>query len=207
MSEETIQYGSVVTDKGAEKLALAAQAGEKIDIKYFVVGDGNGESTLPDPSQTSLKNECYRNEIKSYEVSPNDDKQLLVQCRIPNDAGNFVMREWGLIDTDGDLIALANVSDISIVPYQTGQILNLNLRVYVQFDNAQIGAVNIVVKPTDEELFKQDLLNEVNSKLEHMKMWEADQADIERVFDFGWDPPEVGEYVEATEDDIRGLFN
>lgn len=203
MPEDELKYSSLVTDVGAKKLALAANAGEKIDIKYFLLGDGNGEYYQPEPSQTELKNLCYQGEISSYSISPNDDKQLLIKCQVPSDSGHFIIREWGLMDSDGDLIAIANISDIEIVPFKTGEILNFRVSVYVQFDNSQIDGVNIVVKPTSEEILKEEILAEVNSAI---RIYEADQTDIETLLDYKFDSPDLEKYEEATEEDIRSLF-
>lgn len=205
MPDETL-YGSLVTDVGTKKLAEAAKYGRKLDLVKFQVGDGNGEYYLPTKDQLELKNKVYESEIDSYQISPHDEKLILVKCQVPSSAGPFTIREWGLVDADGDLIAVSNVSDITVVPYQTGEIINLRIEIYIQFDNQEIGGVNIVVNPTTEELLKQDILEEIEYKLEHVKMWEADEEDIASIFDFAWVPPD-GDYEEATEEDIKSLFN
>lgn len=161
MADDLI-YGSLVTDIGAEKLANIAKNGGKLDITKFQVGDGNGEYYMPTTEQTELKNVVYEGEITGYDISVDDEKLLLIRCEIPSDAGPFFIREWGLVDADNALIAVSNISEISVVPYQTGEIINLRLEIYVQFNNEEIGGVNIVVKPTTEEFLKEDILERVD---------------------------------------------
>ena len=164
MPEELI-VGSLVTDIGSAKLARAAQEGKKVDLKYFVLGDADGENYQPEPEQTELKNLCWQGEINSFEISPDDDKQLIIKGRVPSDVGHFFMREIGVKDSEGDLIAVANTSEVELVPSSTGEILSMDITFYIQFKTSQIDAVNIVVKPSDQEDLKEEILQEVQSMI------------------------------------------
>lgn len=207
MPNEEIIYGSIVTDIGAAKIAKAANKGEKVDLKYLAAGDGNGEAYEPSTDQTELKNLCWQGDITSYEVSPDDDKQLIIKGQISSETGFFTMRELGLLDSDGDLIAITNTGNIDIIPYSSGEILKLDITFYIQFKSAQIGSVNIVVRPTAEDELREEFRNEIESL--KSSFYEADKADIENVFNMsgsgsGGYPLE---WEEVSETDIDALFN
>lgn len=161
-----MQYFSLVTDKGSEKLVQAVHDGKKVNITKFAIGDGNGQAVTPSAEQEALVHEFYKSEIDSYEVSSDDPKQLIIKCVVPGEVGYYVMREWGLFDEDDTLIAVANTADTTLVPAQSGEIFNLDLRAYIQFDNLEFGAVNIVVKSAGEEILKQEILEIVDNKIE-----------------------------------------
>lgn len=218
--EDELLIGSRVTEIGSQKLVKAASSSEKVDIKYIVIGDANGEAYIPDASMTELKNECWQGTISSYEISPNDPKQLVIKAVVPSEVGHFVMREIGIKDADGDLIALSNTGELELIPYKFGQILNLNITFIVQFKSSEIGAVNIVVEPTDQEVLKEEILKEVNqtieSKLENVEvtLYVLEENEVKEIVGTVWDDPyededpncDCDEIEEATDADIDGLF-
>lgn len=192
MPQEQLVVGSVITDKGSSKLAQAANKGKKIDLKYLVIGDGNGESYIPTKDQTALKNLCWQGEITSYEISPNDDKQIIIKGLVPSDVGHFFMREIGVIDSEGDLIAVSNTSDVEFIPYTSGEILNMDITFYIQFRSAEIGGVNIVVHPTDQEKLKQEILNEVELMISQIDFEAITNEEIDEITET---PLEIGMVV------------
>lgn len=209
---ENVIVGSIVTDKGSEKLVKAAKEGKKLDIKYIVIGDGNGEFYIPTSDQTELKNLCWQGEITSYSVSPDDSKQLVIRGIVPSDVGHFFMREIGVIDSDGDLIAVSNTGAVEFVPYTSGEILNMDITFYIQFKTAEIGAVNIVVHPTDQDIFREEILATVENMVDNVKidMQEIEDTRIDEIFETtgGSSPGGYPEdWEEATEDDIDSLFD
>ncbi|MFP7610154.1 phage tail protein [Serratia quinivorans] len=105
------KYFSIITHRGAEKIANAAAVGEKVSIIMMAVGDGMGALPQPNPEQTQLLNECYRAEINSLNISNADKRVIAVDMVIPAHIGGWWMREIGLFDTDGDLIAVANMPE------------------------------------------------------------------------------------------------
>lgn len=207
MPEELV-VGSIVTNKGASKLVQAAKEGKKIDLKYLVIGDGDGDYYEPTPDQTELKNLCWQGEITEYEISEDDDSQLIIKGLVPSDVGHFFMREMGVVDSEGDLIAVTNTSAVEFIPYTSGEILSMDITFYVQFRSAEIGAVNIVVKPTDQQRFKEEILSEVEDRI---NIFECDESDIQSLVGEVYPPYEEGdgcdcEFEEASDEDVRGLF-
>lgn len=197
LQNTNIIIGSKVTDKGIAKLAAAAQSGEKVDLKYLVAGDGGGEEYEPTTDQTDLKNRCWQGEITSYEISPDDEKQLIVKGTISSEVGGFTMREIGVLDSEGDLIAVTRTSNIDLIPYSSGQILRFSIVLYIQFTNDTIDAVQIIVRPTEEEELRQ----EFNSQILEL------QTLIEEVKNNGFTPLTTEEIDEITGEPLENYLN
>ncbi|MDX6042591.1 phage tail-collar fiber domain-containing protein [Scandinavium lactucae] len=106
------KYYSILTNKGKELEAQSSATGKPVIIKDFVVGDGNGQAVRPDPAQTKLVCEVYRNAISALQVSPDQENQFIAQLVLPVDVGGFVVREVGLLTDAGELYSVANCAAI-----------------------------------------------------------------------------------------------
>lgn len=104
----TTKYFAILTNQGAARLANATMLGTKLNITQMAVGDGNGTLPTPDPAQTKLINQTRIAPINSLSVDANDAGQIIVEQIIPENEGGFFIREIGLYDDDGILIAVAN---------------------------------------------------------------------------------------------------
>lgn len=103
-----LKYFALLTNIGAAKLSNMAALGEKLDITSLAVGDGGGASPTPHQAQTKLINEVRRAQLNSLSVDKDNDSQIIAEQIIPESAGGWWIREIGLFDADGDLIAIAN---------------------------------------------------------------------------------------------------
>jgi len=99
-------YFTLLTDTGRFKIASATANNATVSITHFAVGDGNGQSVNPIPSQTALVNEVWRTQVESVEIDPNNPAAVIIKAIIPHDAGGWWMREIGIFDHDNDLIAV-----------------------------------------------------------------------------------------------------
>ncbi|ELV1750285.1 phage tail protein [Escherichia coli] len=104
----TVKYFSVLTDKGAARLARAVASGSKISITTMKLGDGGGSLPEPAASMENLVNTVYSAPLNQLSVSASDASQLVAEMIIPEDKGGFWIREIGLFDSDGVMIAVAN---------------------------------------------------------------------------------------------------
>ena len=104
----TTKYFAILTNQGAARLANATMLGTKLNITQMAVGDGNGTLPTPDPAQTKLINQTRIAPINSLSVDANDAGQIIAEQIIPENEGGFFIREIGLYDDDGILIAFAN---------------------------------------------------------------------------------------------------
>lgn len=105
------KYYAVLTNVGAAKLANATALGTQVEITQMAVGDGNGVLPTPNPAQTALVHELRRKPLNSLSIDPNNANQIIAEQVIPEDEGGWWIREIGLFDKDGDMIAVANCAE------------------------------------------------------------------------------------------------
>lgn len=105
------KYYAVLTNVGAAKLANATALGAQVEITQMAVGDGNGALPTPNPAQTALIHELRRAPLNSLSIDPNNANQIIAEQVIPEDVGGWWIREIGLFDKDGDMIAVANCAE------------------------------------------------------------------------------------------------
>ncbi|WP_240355306.1 phage tail protein, partial [Pectobacterium brasiliense] len=102
------KYLALLTNIGAAKLANATALGSSLNITRMAVGDGGGTLPTPNPAQTMLINEQRRAALNSLSVDPKNPSQIIAEQVIPENEGGWWVREVGLFDDDGNLIAVAN---------------------------------------------------------------------------------------------------
>lgn len=105
------KYYTVLTNVGAAKLANATALGAQVEITQMAVGDGNGVLPTPNQAQTALIHELRRAPLNSLSIDPNNANQIIAEQVIPEDVGGWWIREIGLFDKDGDMIAVANCAE------------------------------------------------------------------------------------------------
>lgn len=104
----TQKYYAILTNQGAARLANAAALGTKLNLTQMGVGDANGVLPTPDPEQTKLINQWRIAPLNQINVDPKNPGQIIAEQMIPEDEGGKWIREIGLYDDDGILIAVAN---------------------------------------------------------------------------------------------------
>ncbi|KAF3714278.1 hypothetical protein FM737_001069 [Escherichia marmotae] len=108
----SIKFKTVITTAGAAKLAAATTtSGQKVNITHMAVGDGNGNLPEPSPSQTALINEVWRGTLNKITQNSKAPNQVIAELVIPPEVGGFWMRELGLYDSAGTLIAVASMAE------------------------------------------------------------------------------------------------
>ncbi len=104
----TAKYYAILTNQGAVKLAAATARGTQIQITQMAVGDGNGSLPVPDATQIQLLNQKRISTVNTLTVDADNPNQIIAQQVIPENEGGFWIREIGLFDDEGTLIAVAN---------------------------------------------------------------------------------------------------
>ncbi|WP_423275357.1 phage tail protein [Escherichia coli] len=104
----TAKYFAILTNQGAARLANAAALGTKLNLTQMAVGDANGTLPTPDTAQTKLINQKRIAPLNLLTVDPANTSQIIAEQIIPENEGGFWIREIGLYDDDGILIAVAN---------------------------------------------------------------------------------------------------
>ncbi|WP_259469570.1 phage tail protein [Citrobacter amalonaticus] len=102
------KFYTLLTDIGAAKLASAAALGVPLKITYMAVGDGGGTLPTPDAKQTALVNEKHRAALNMLYIDPQNSSQIIAEQVIPENEGGWWIREVGLFDESGALIAVGN---------------------------------------------------------------------------------------------------
>ena len=105
------KYFALLTNVGAAKLANATALGAQVEITQMAVGDGNGVLPTPNPAQTALTHELRRAQLNMLTIDPVNTNQIIAEQVIPEDVGGWWIREIGLFDKDGDMIAVANCAE------------------------------------------------------------------------------------------------
>ena len=137
------KYFTIITDKGQIKIANAMVYGQKLNISTVVVGDGNGTYYVPTSDMTSIKNEVWRGTISKTEILQDAQKIIRITTVIPAEVSGFVVREIGLLDEDGELVAIGNVPDLPKVALQDGASTELKLVMRLAVKNTEVFSFTI----------------------------------------------------------------
>lgn len=148
-------YFTVVTDSGTRKMLEALDKGEKLSIAEFAVGDGGGRYYTPELNATALKNEVWRGPVNACYISEESENLLIIESMIPSDIGGFTIREMGVFDKDGVMIAVCNTPDTQKVRVSDGVVHELDLSIEVALANTD--SVELIVDPTVVTATKKDL--------------------------------------------------
>lgn len=143
------KYFAILTNLGAGKLANAAALGTELEITHIAVGDGGGVSApepTPDPAMTALLGEKRRAAINSLSIDPLNPNQIIVEQVIPETDGGFWIREIGLFDKAGTLIAYSNCAGSYKPQLQEGSGRALVIRMILIVSSTE--AVSLKIDPS-----------------------------------------------------------
>lgn len=106
------KFKTVITTAGAAKLAAATvPGGKKVTLSAMAVGDSNGKLPVPDAGQTKLVHEVWRHALNKVSVDNKNKNYIVAELVVPPEVGGFWMRELGLYDDAGTLIAVSNMAE------------------------------------------------------------------------------------------------
>ena len=108
MIDEKSQFFAILTNVGMAKQANADALGIPWHITDMGVGDANGTDPIPNAEQTRLINEWRHRPLNQLKIDPVNPAVIIAEQVIPADEGGKWIREIGLYDADGDLVAVAN---------------------------------------------------------------------------------------------------
>lgn len=142
----TARFFALLTNIGAAKLANATALGTRLEITQMAVGDGGGTLPTPNPAQTQLVNEQRRAALNMLTVDPVNTSQIIAEQVIPETEGGWWIREIGLLDKDGDLIAIANCAETYKPQLQEGSGRTQTIRVILIVSST--AAVTLKIDPS-----------------------------------------------------------
>ncbi|EPW0773999.1 tail fiber protein [Escherichia albertii] len=112
MSTTTRKFKTIITDTGAKKLAQAAAPdGNPVRLTHMAVGNGGGTLPTPDSKQTRLVHEVWRHTVNRVILDATHQNRIIAELVIPPETGGFWIREIGVFDEHGDLIAVGNTAE------------------------------------------------------------------------------------------------
>lgn len=155
VDETEKMYDAVVTDVGNDLMMQAIAEGKRLKITEFAVGDANGEYYRPVKSMTALIHETWRGPINSAEISKGSGNIMIVTAICPGDAGGFTIREMGVFDEAGHMIAVCNCPATPKVTIVDGVVNEMRLELEMALLNGE--AVELLVDPNIVTATKKDV--------------------------------------------------
>ncbi|MBE4882912.1 phage tail protein [Enterobacter cloacae complex sp. P39RS] len=140
------EFYTLLTDKGMAKIASALADKKQIHLQKMAVGDSNGQYYEPTSSQTQLRHEVWRGEMNTLKVEPNNPNWLIAEVILPEDVGGWYVREVGVFDSDGELIAIGKFPESykPLLPGGSGK--QVCIRLIMEVSNTT--AVTLTVDPS-----------------------------------------------------------
>ncbi|EKY6711267.1 phage tail protein [Escherichia coli] len=142
----TVKYYAILTNQGAARLANATMLGSKLNLTQMAVGDANGVLPTPDPAQTKLINQKRIAPLNLLSVDPNNQSQIIAEQIIPENEGGFWIREIGLYDDEGVLIAVANCPETYKPQLQEGSGRTQTIRMILVVTNTE--SITLKIDPS-----------------------------------------------------------
>lgn len=155
MPNETKNYGTVITTAGAALIAKCILNGGKVNIKTAAAGDGGGEYYEPTVAQTALRGKKWEGDVASAAVSTTNANMIDVKITIDDSVGGFTIREMGLFDDDGTLIAICNTPDTEKVAISTGVDGRLTMLMHIVVVDSSV--LEFTLTPSLDTVSPEDL--------------------------------------------------
>ena len=140
------EFYTLLTNKGMAKIAAALAEKKQLHLQKMAVGDGGGQYYEPAVNQTKLRREVWRGEMNTLTVAPNNPNWLIAEVVLPENIGGWYVREVGVFDTDGDLIAIGKFPESykPLLPGGSGK--QVCIRLIMEVSNTT--AVTLTVDPS-----------------------------------------------------------
>lgn len=138
-------FYTILTNTGKAKLANAQALGTTVQFSSIAVGDGSGNYYDPTESQTALKNEVWRGAINQIKTDSENPNWIVVEVVIPTTTGGFTVREAGIIDSEGDVIAIGKYPATYKPALAEGSGKDLYIRMILEVSNAS--AITLKIDP------------------------------------------------------------
>lgn len=141
-----MEYRMIITNLGRAKIAAALANNSQLNLSEMSVGDGAGVAVEPSETQTALVREVYRAGINSLTLDPVNPAYAVAELVIPTSVGGWTMREMGVWDNAGNLVAVGNVAPSYKPVAEEGSTREMILRAIIEVGRPD--AVNLLIDPT-----------------------------------------------------------
>lgn len=160
-------FYTILTNVGKAKIANAASLGTKVNMTQLAVGDGNGAYYNPTENQTSLRHEVWRGIINTIHTDGQNPNWIVLETVIAANVGGFTVREVGVFDADGDLIAVGKYPETYKPVLSDGSAKDLYIRMILEVTNAS--SVSLKIDPSvvlASKKYVDDSVNRVEKKVD-----------------------------------------
>ncbi|ECF6264929.1 phage tail protein [Salmonella enterica] len=140
------EFYTLLTDRGMAKIASALADKKQLHLQKMAVGDGGGQYYEPTASQAKLRHEVWRGEMNTLTVAPNNPNWLIAELVLPEEVGGWYVREVGVFDNEGELIAIGKFPESykPLLPGGCGK--QVCIRLIMEVSNTT--AVTLTVDPS-----------------------------------------------------------
>lgn len=170
MAEE--QFYTILTNIGKAKIANATLLNSNLTLKTLKVGDGNGTYYNPTEDQEDLKNTVHECAIGAIYIDKKNPNWIISETIIPGSVGGFTIREVGLFDAEGDMIAVGKYPETYKPVVANGASKDLNVRTIFEVSNAENVTLNLdpsVIIATKEDINNlQEQIDENTAQLKDL---------------------------------------
>jgi len=169
------QYGTLITNIGLAKIANAQVTQSKVGLENIALGDGNGAHYVPTQNQTALVNEVWRGPVVDVSIDPKNNNRITVKAVIPVTVGGFTIREIGVFDNEGFLIAVGQYPEKYKPQLIEGVAEETIIHFVIETNNANVVKLNIdptVIIASQEYVDKK--FNYLNSRIGDTSKLETD---------------------------------
>ncbi|MBA9009547.1 phage tail protein [Clostridium saccharobutylicum] len=149
------QFYTILTNSGKAKIANSVTLGTKVNLTTLKVGDSNGTYYNPSESQTDLVHSVYSCNVTSVAVDETNSNWINVICAIPSDVGDFYIREAGVFDDTGALIAIGKYPETYKPTATDGSTKELYIKMTLEVTNTN--SVELKIDPTVILATKNDI--------------------------------------------------
>lgn len=140
------EFFTILTAAGRAKIAAALAEQKQIVLQTMVVGDGNGKYVEPSESQTKVEHEVWRGQLNTLKIAPENPAWVIAEAVLPESVGGWYIREVGLLDKDGVLIAIGKFPETYKPKLPAGASKQIVIRAVMEVTNA--AAVTLMVDPS-----------------------------------------------------------
>ncbi len=148
-------YYTILTTVGQAKLANSYALGTKLNLTTFKVGDGGGAYYNPTADQTALKNQVWTGNISSIYVDADNPNWIVIEVVIPSSDGGFMIREAGVFDDAGNMIAIGKYPETYKPVLADGSAKDLYIKMILEVSNT--ASITLKIDPSVVLATKKDI--------------------------------------------------
>ncbi len=161
------QFYSILTSIGKAKIANASVLGTKLNLTTLAVGDGNSKYYNPTENQEKLINEAWRGNVGAIATDSENSNWIVIETMIADNVGGFFIREVGVFDDEGNLIAIGKYPETYKPIVSDGATKDLTIRIILEVSNAS--NVTLKIDPTIIMATKKDI-EILDNKIKNIKI-------------------------------------